>query len=49
MITAFKRWNAARKTTAELHRLSDHTLMDLGIPRGMIHHIARQEARMRHP
>lgn len=43
MIRILKRWSAARKAEKELRALDDRTLKDLGISRGMIKHIIRQE------
>jgi len=34
--TSFAKWNSARKTRAELEKLSDHTLDDIGLTRGDI-------------
>lgn len=39
-------WRAERKTRAELHRLSDQVLRDIGIERGQIDDVARAMARV---
>ncbi|AUZ95258.1 hypothetical protein FDI40_gp499 [Agrobacterium phage Atu_ph07] len=41
LISTIKRWNAYRKTTTELSRLSDESLKDIGVSRSEIHHLAR--------
>ena len=42
---AFRAWNMARKTEAQLARLSDHELEDIGLHRGSISDVAHDFSR----
>ena len=44
LITAFARWNKARRLAEQLSALDDHELDDIGIARCDIWDIARQSA-----
>ncbi|WP_274629245.1 DUF1127 domain-containing protein [Arvimicrobium flavum] len=45
LIRTFRDWRAYRATVAELGRLSDRQLFDLGINRGSIEMVARRAVR----
>ena len=41
-IANLRTWNAARRTTNELNKLSDAQLADIGITRGDIYNVSRE-------
>ncbi len=49
MIKLLKRYWAARQAEKELRSLDDRALADIGLSRGMIGHIIRQEALRQYP
>ena len=42
LIRNYRNWRRFRETVSELNRLSNRELMDLGISRSEIHHVARK-------